>query len=93
MINIPEMTNEFELLSTRVDLSKCEMQTFANWVVRALRKYRKSSINENTQIQIQSPMQIQIHIPTNTVLGASQVQQCWQAAGAGSRGKNSGRGE
>ena len=29
------MTNEFELLSTRVDLSKCEMQTFANWMVRA----------------------------------------------------------
>ena len=82
MINIPEMTNEFELLSTRVDLSKCEMQTFANWMVRALRKYRKSSINENTQIQIQSPMQIQIHIPTNAVLGASQVQQCWQTAGA-----------
>ena len=61
MINIPEMTNEFELLSTRVDLSKCEMQTFANWMVRALRKYRKSSINENTQIKIQSPMQIQTH--------------------------------
>ena len=92
------MTNEFELLSTRVDLSKCEMQTFANWMVRALRKYRKSSINENTQItntitNANTNTKIQIHIPINAVLGASQVQQCWQAAGASKRGKNSGRGE
>ena len=38
--------------------------------------------NTNTITNANTNTQIQIHIPTNTVLGASQVQQCWQAAGA-----------